>query len=70
MLRYQRGYVSLHLQMQKSVSVCYSEEMKRRKTISMVQNLLLVEDLEFTTECRVRRKHQRLTGKGTSSTLS
>jgi hypothetical protein len=51
MLRYQRGYVSLHLQMQKSVSVCYPGEMKRRmKTISRAQNLLLVEDLEFTTE--------------------
>jgi hypothetical protein len=37
--------------MQKSVSVCYPGEMKRRKkTISRVQNLLLVEDLEFTTE--------------------
>jgi hypothetical protein len=50
-LRYQGGQLSLHLQMQKSVSVCYPGEMKRRKkTISRVQNLLLVEDLEFTTE--------------------
>jgi hypothetical protein len=38
--------------MQKSVSVCYPGKMKRRKkTISRLQNLLLAEDLEFTTEC-------------------
>jgi hypothetical protein len=35
MLRWQRGHLSLHLQMQKSVSVCFPGEMKRRKkTIS------------------------------------
>jgi hypothetical protein len=37
--------------MQKSVSVCYPGKMKRRKkAMSRVQNLLLVEDLEFTAE--------------------
>jgi hypothetical protein len=37
--------------MQKSVSVCYPGEMKRRKkTIIRVQNLILVQDLEFTTK--------------------